>query len=352
MRNGIFISYRRSDTEGEASRLAEDLREKLVDVQIFRDVETISPGEVFPEALARALADCVVQLALIGPTWVDARDDDGKRRLDDPNDWVRQEIRQALASKVRVIPVTCRGAAPPKESALPSDIAMFAQRQAVEIDNNRWRYDVDQLIDRLVQSQGFKRRVAPTPGPAPTPTPVPAPPPKSGGMLKGLLIGGAITLGVLMVIGFLVETNNAEDSPRSLPSDSSYSLPPAPVEAPPPKKAAPAPVLPAPQPTPAPAQPSAAPSGPNLSGIWRSNDGDVYNFQQQGSELLATVQVNGAVLGAGRGLLNGQILQLALVLTSNAQIQVNCSLQAGPNFQSFTGVCQGPGGQYPAHIYR
>jgi hypothetical protein len=348
MRNGIFISYRRSDTEGEASRLAEDLREKLVDVQIFRDVETISPGEVFPEALARALADCVVQLALIGPTWLDARDEDGKRRLEDPNDWVRQEIRQALASKVRVIPVTCRGAVPPKESALPSDIAMFAQRQAVEIDNNRWRYDVDQLIDRLVQSQGFKRRVMPTPGPVPGPAPVPAPAPKSGGLLKGLLIGGAVTLGALMMIGLLVESNDKEESSGGLPSDPSYSLAPA-VEVPAPKKPA-APVLPAPQP--APTQPAAAPSAPNLSGIWRSNDGDVYSFQQQGSELLATVQVNGAVLGAGRGVLNGQILQLALLLTSNTQVQVNCSLQAGPNFQSFTGVCQGPGGQYPAHIYR
>ena len=349
MRNGIFISYRRSDTEGEASRLAEDLREKLMDVQIFRDVETISPGEVFPEALARALADCVVQLALIGPTWLDARDEDGKRRLDDSNDWVRQEIRQALESKVRVIPVTCRGAVPPKESALPSDIAMFAQRQAVEIDNNRWRYDVDQLIDRLVQSQGFKRRIVPTPGPAPTPAPIPLPPPKSGGLLKGLLIGGVVTFGFFLAIGLMIGDKEKSESSAGLPSDTSYSLAPAPVEAPAPKAAI-APVQPTAQP---PAAATPAPISPNLSGVWRSNDGEVYTFQQQGSELLLTLQMNGAVVGTGRAQLNGPILQIALVVpTGNAQLQANCSMQAGPNFQSFTGLCSGPRGQYPAHIYR
>jgi hypothetical protein len=53
------------DTQGEASRLADDLREALPGVQIFRDVETIAPGEDFVVALERALADCSVMLVLI-----------------------------------------------------------------------------------------------------------------------------------------------------------------------------------------------------------------------------------------------------------------------------------------------
>ena len=365
MRNGIFISYRRSDTEGEASRLAEDLRERLDNVQIFRDVETIAPGEDFAEALERALGDCEVLLALIGPTWLEARNDAGKRRLDDETDWVRQEVSRALARKVRVIPVTCRNATPPKESELPADIALLSKRQAIEIDNNRWRYDVDQLIDRLVQSQGFRRRG----GQKPTPTPAPLPPPVSvkSGARKGILIGVGATLGILAVIIWAIGAALEEATPdivagmkmasemASAAKDQrgSGSLPSNPPPVAPVATSEPAPrprptTVPAPAPSPAPA----APSRPDLSGLWRSNDGDVYSFQQQGSEVLATVQVRGVVLGAGRGVLNGQILQLALVLTSNAQVQVNCSMQADPNFQSFTGVCSGPGGQYPAHIYR
>ena len=87
MPKGIFISYRHKDTQGEASRLADDLREALSGVQIFRDVETIAPGEDFVAALERALADCSVMLVLIGPIWLEARDAQGGRKIDDPNDW-------------------------------------------------------------------------------------------------------------------------------------------------------------------------------------------------------------------------------------------------------------------------
>jgi hypothetical protein len=55
-----------------------------------------------------------VLLALIGSQWVTITDEEGKRRLDDPNDFVRLEIEAALQRGVLVIPILVRGAKMPR----------------------------------------------------------------------------------------------------------------------------------------------------------------------------------------------------------------------------------------------
>lgn len=359
MSNGIFISYRRSDTEGEASRLAEDLRERLDDVQIFRDVETIAPGEDFVEALERALGDCAVMLVMIGPTWVDARGDNGERRLEDPKDWVRLEVGRALARKVRAIPITCRGASEPKAAALPSDLQPLCTKQAVEIDNNRWRYDVDRLIDRLVQIEGLRRRARPdaatnvSPHVVVAPPASPLPPPvKSSGVGKGLLIGGALALVAVIALVLMRDDSDSSRSASPPPGSDPYALQqPAEAEPRAAPKAQPAPG-PAPQALPVPPPVQVQPNA-TLSGIWRSRDGEVYNFEQRGNEIAATLQLAGGIVGVGRGELNGTILQLVIAVPSgNTQVQANCALQAAPDWRSFNGMCAGPGGQYGVSIFR
>jgi hypothetical protein len=194
MRNGIFISYRHRDTQGEASRLADDLREALADVQIFRDVETIEAGADFAATLERALAECSVLLVMIGPTWLEQRDAQGNRRIDNPNDWTRTEIATGLARGVRVIPVKCRDASLPKADQLPAEIQALVRRQAFELDNNRWRYDVERLVDQLVATGEYRRK------PQLTPPPVSTPPAAPKRWRAGLAIGGVVIL-VLAVLG-------------------------------------------------------------------------------------------------------------------------------------------------------
>jgi hypothetical protein len=46
-----------------------------------------------------------VLLALVGEEWLTITDADGRRRLDDPDDFVRLEIEAALTRNVRVIPI-------------------------------------------------------------------------------------------------------------------------------------------------------------------------------------------------------------------------------------------------------
>lgn len=143
---GIFISYRREDSAGWTGRLAEHLRERLGEQSIFMDLDGITPGVDFTVALHNALTSCDVLLAVIGPEWLTVRDESGKMRLDDPDDWVRMEIATALKRNIRVIPVLVGGAEVPTKDQLPDDLDPLAHRQAYELTDRRWNFDLEELM--------------------------------------------------------------------------------------------------------------------------------------------------------------------------------------------------------------
>ena len=95
----VFISYRRGDSAGYAGRLMDRLKTELGRDVLFMDVDAIPLGTNFENVLHEEVAKCAVLLAVIGPNWSDARGENGKRRLDDPNDFVRIEIAAALKRK-------------------------------------------------------------------------------------------------------------------------------------------------------------------------------------------------------------------------------------------------------------
>ena len=94
------------------------------------DIDGIPAGSHFPEVLERAINKCKVVVAVIGTEWLTAMDDAGRRRLEDPNDYVRQEIAMAL-SKVQVIPVLVSHAAMPLREQLPEAIKELGTHHAV-----------------------------------------------------------------------------------------------------------------------------------------------------------------------------------------------------------------------------
>ena len=108
----IFISYRRGDTSATAGRLFDRLEGRFGVGSVFMDVDTIEPGLDFVEVIGGAVGSCDVLLALIGARWLGAVDEHGRRRLDDPDDFVVLEITTALERGIRVIPVLVDGAAP------------------------------------------------------------------------------------------------------------------------------------------------------------------------------------------------------------------------------------------------
>jgi TIR domain/PASTA domain len=161
----IFISYRRQDAEGEAGRLFDDLVREFGDGSVFMDVSTIQAGRDFRKVIDDSVATCGVLLAIIGVNWVDAKNEAGERRLDDPADFVRLETASALRRDIPVIPVLVRGAKMPSASALPDDLKNLAYRNAVELTHARWNSDVQILIKTLRQLVGGTQPSPPQPRP-------------------------------------------------------------------------------------------------------------------------------------------------------------------------------------------
>jgi hypothetical protein len=145
----IFISYRRSDSEGEAGRLSDVLTARFSDQSVFMDVDSIKPGRDFRRAIEESIQGCSVLLAIVGPSWAEAQNDQGGRRLDAPNDYVRLEIAAALRRDIPVIPVLVRGARMPHPEQLPAEIEELAYRNSVELTHARWRSDLQVLIEAL-----------------------------------------------------------------------------------------------------------------------------------------------------------------------------------------------------------
>ncbi len=141
----IFISYRRDDSAGQAGRLYDHLSKRFGQRAVFRDLDAIPPGVDFVATIQRAVGSCDVLLALIGKTWLTNTDAEGNRRLENPQDFVRLEIAAALDRNVAVIPVLANSATMPGEQQLPPQLAPLARRNAHELSERRWQYDVDQL---------------------------------------------------------------------------------------------------------------------------------------------------------------------------------------------------------------
>jgi hypothetical protein len=152
---GVFISYRREDSQGWVGRLARALQESFPRAGVFYDIATIRPGEDAVAAIDDALSSCQAVLAIIGPRWLSAQTAEGQRRIDDPVDFVRLEIERALVRPVRVVPVLFGGAAMPKASDLPESLRPLARRQAHEISDKRWDYDCDLLLKSLGEALGM-----------------------------------------------------------------------------------------------------------------------------------------------------------------------------------------------------
>jgi hypothetical protein len=110
------------------------------------DLDSIEPGTDFAEAIESAVRTCAVLLALVGPGWLTATDDHGRRRLDEPGDYVRFEIRTALEQGVRVIPVLVDGAVLPRQQQLPTDLQKLARLSALEMSYARFDYDEARLV--------------------------------------------------------------------------------------------------------------------------------------------------------------------------------------------------------------
>ena len=145
---GIFISYRREQTAAHAGRIYDRLSDVFGEQAVFMDIDSIGLGLDFTRVLNEAVSSCSVMLVLIGPGWAEIADQRG-RRLDDPTDYVRQELEAGLRREIRVVPVLVRGAALPQPEALPEGLRPLVRRQAFPMPDETFRAQAQVLVERL-----------------------------------------------------------------------------------------------------------------------------------------------------------------------------------------------------------
>ncbi|MCO1653635.1 toll/interleukin-1 receptor domain-containing protein [Pseudonocardia humida] len=180
---GVFLSYRRQDKH-VAGRLDDRLVQRFGRERVFLDVENITPGTDFVTAITTAVSRCDVLIAVIGPQWLAATDARGRRRLDDPHDFVVLEITTALERRIRVIPVLVDDARMPAPEDLPESLRELSRRQAVEVEHSSFHLDLERILQAVAdvleprppaghppsgpQAHGRPRPAAPAPGAFPT----------------------------------------------------------------------------------------------------------------------------------------------------------------------------------------
>src|SRR4051812_17964530 len=179
----VFISYRREETAGHAGRLYDVMSSRFGDSNVFMDVD-IAPGVDFVDRIKDAVGRCHVLLVIMGPHWATATTGGALPRIFEPEDFVRLEVETGIRRQnVTVIPVLVGGAKMPDPTALPAPLRPVTRRNAIELSDTRWRYDVDRLLGALggllKDTSAVHKAVRPpapaavAPAPArPAPTPV------------------------------------------------------------------------------------------------------------------------------------------------------------------------------------
>jgi pterin-4a-carbinolamine dehydratase len=155
--NLIFLSYRRADTATSTLALRLELQTQLRAAQIFVDTHTIQSGDAWPHQIDDALRVAKVIIPVIGKSWAGG-DEVGKRRIDDPKDWVHKELAMALAQKrSAVMPVLVDGARRLRRADLPEPLQDLADIQPLKIDLDQWDHDLQSLI-QVLNERGFEAK--------------------------------------------------------------------------------------------------------------------------------------------------------------------------------------------------
>ena len=141
----LFISYRRGDARGIAGRLGDTLGTYFGDERVFRDIESIEGGADFGNVIEESLQTADAVIVLIGPDWLTIKGENGQRRLDDPEDWVAQEIAVAMELQKPVFPVLVENASMPRAEELPDKLKSLTRYNAISISDDRWKTDVLRL---------------------------------------------------------------------------------------------------------------------------------------------------------------------------------------------------------------
>jgi len=143
-RDGIFLNYRREDTDFPAQNLYAKLVKRFGRDRVFKDLDSIGITEDFWKSIEEGIGRSGVMLTLIGSNWCNA---ENRARLADPDDFVRREIETAYRLGVTVIPIWIAGGETPSDTDLPESLQRLNLANAHNLGNAR---DFDREADRLI----------------------------------------------------------------------------------------------------------------------------------------------------------------------------------------------------------
>lgn len=149
MSTNIFISYRKDDSKWNTQLLYDRLSHYFSPRAIFKDFNTIKPGENYRQVISDALKKCHVLLVIIGKSWVNSQDEDGRQRLENPEDLLRIEIETALNRNIRVIPVLFDNISMPSKALLPENLWPLTLRQTLSVSETNFDYDIRHLAEAI-----------------------------------------------------------------------------------------------------------------------------------------------------------------------------------------------------------
>jgi len=153
----VFISYRRTDSSQIVGRIDDRLEAAFGRKNVFRDLDSIHGGANFVGKINEAINETDVALIVIGPHWIDATDDKGNRRLDNPRDFVRLEVEAALnRGSCRTIPILVSGAHMPNDTMFPDSLKPLALRNAMSVrDDPDFRRDMERVLEEIKTPSGI-----------------------------------------------------------------------------------------------------------------------------------------------------------------------------------------------------
>lgn len=163
----VFLSYRTDDQPFAAAFLDHELAREFGDDAVFFASRSISLGAEWEKAMFDAVSASDAMLVIIGPRWLTATDEDGLRRLDQPDDFVRREVESGLRLGKQVIPVYLERRHRMAPGTLPDSMKALADRQGTVVEFRSSKPDMARLVTQL-------RRQIPALRPTPATEPRPA----------------------------------------------------------------------------------------------------------------------------------------------------------------------------------
>jgi hypothetical protein len=162
------------------------------DDRVSMDV-TIPPAVDFVRWIEQRVGTAGVMVPIIGRTWLET-DAQGRSRIHDERDFVRNEIAAALKRDIAVLPVLVDGAEMPRDDELPIDLEQLPRLQAHHLRSDvDWESSETRLVATLAGLLG-----EPVPGHAPQ-GPAPPPPRPPERRWPGLVATGLVGVALLVV---------------------------------------------------------------------------------------------------------------------------------------------------------